>query len=816
MKEIARLCSLGLAAVFAVPVTAHAQSLPPQQLELQQLLEKKFSRSKSAPKTRSLAPPGGAATDRPAIKPAPDAKGIEPGDFYLINPDGSVKQAPAQRAPSGLHRGDATDAGGSTLVGKVRSWLAGGAQDGAPQRSAGPATTRGLAPAAHEAGSTFRPVIQAQVAVKKDSYVIQLKPGVSSEEIDALLEKYDLEVTDAVPMLGVIYVTPATPRPATRGLQQSAPRGGTSSTQPETLSDVLAPKIIRDLRREPSVGAAFVNSTVGPKAVPRRVETRAKSGGTLFAWQWGSGAAEDGNWGLKTMRLPPVWTILDVVRRRNPDRPRTANVFLDTGFGLHGQINYRSVFGLLAQNPPSADCAFSHGTHVAGIAGALHDSGRGIDGIVPDARVDIVPVQAALWTDVVEAGVSEPSLRVATLYMDAIKNLSQYVSSNPLPPGHRRVVNVSLAYNWGNAGATVAGDTVAEESLKTHVLSQASVVQLLASLTESQVLYVAAAGNDSLGQPEPVQAKWFTPFAFAATHSSATFQPSPNILIVEAVDRNGARASFSNAGGHVSAPGVDVMSTLAGPSDSYGVCSGTSQASPHVAALAAILLELDPSRSPAEIGRVIRESAIADTTGEAAPRVDALEAVLRLQPGLVRALVDLDGDEQVARSDLEIFKQHLLQIMEEDAGGEPISLDLNGDGDVNGNERSWPLIDFNGSGKVSFADEDVRPVAGRSMSDLDVIRSAWTDSAIDFDAAMAEIGLDQLIALRKAQPSAPPRVAAAPPASQPPAASPVERPATEPLEREPAPAAPAPDTSRSWWQRGWDAVSGWWSGWWSS
>lgn len=748
MKKI--ILVAGLAVMSCVTSASHAQTLPPEQQRLKQLLEQKYSspRSTEGPATRGLSRP----SNQPAVKSAPPARRLDPKDFYVVKPDGSVQSAPTP-APvgPGKVRGSAFEEPPPGMWARVKAWLGldkpsegSGSQISADATRAFGATprTRSLTPP----GST-RPVVQAQLAVQKDSYVIRLKPNVTSEQIDALLEKYNLEVTKAVPVLGLLHVTPAAPRSATRSLAPSA----ADSRKPETLSEALAPQIIIDLRNEPAVGSAFVNSTVAPKTIPPHVDTKTQSGDTVFGWHWRSGAVDDGNWGHKMMRLPPVWTILNAVRTAHPERGRTPNVFLDTGFGVHSHLTYHSIEGGLPVNPPTADCAYSHGTHVAGIAGALHGAGRGIDGIVPDAIIDAVPISSELWVEGVSEGVQDQSQRISTLYAEAITDLAQYLlSSHPLPPGQRRVVNVSLAYNWVNAGATLAGNSIAEESLKAHVLAQADLLRFVANMTADQVLFVAAAGNDSEGQEQPMHAKWFTPFAFAATHSSATFQPVPNILVVEAIDRTGSLASFSNTGGQVSAPGVNIMSTLAGPSDTYGLCSGTSQAAPHVAALAAMLFEIDPTRSPAEVARIIRESAVSSGEDGRAPRIDAFEAVLRLAPDTLRYIVDLNGDENVDSGDLEIFKQHLIQIMEADAGGAAISTDLNGDGNINDDERCWPLIDFNGSGKVSLDAADARPVRGALRSDLDVLRLAWTDQATDFDAALVATGVDKLVEQWKA------------------------------------------------------------------
>lgn len=63
----------------------------------------------------------------------------------------------------------------------------------------------------------------------------------------------------------------------------------------------------------------------------------------------------------------------------------------------------------------------------------------------------------------------------------------------------------------------------------------------------------------------------------------------PHVLSVGAIDNNGKRAYFSNYGDYlfISAPGVDILSTY--PGNAYAKMTGTSQASPYVAGVVAML-----------------------------------------------------------------------------------------------------------------------------------------------------------------------------------------------------------------------------------
>jgi len=683
-------------AVLAGP--ALAQSTSPDDVDrLKRMLDEKLG---SGARTRSIAKP-----DKP----------LKEDDFHSIKRDQNPE--PKQPAPG------------------KRSSL-----DGARPL---PSALLGIAPAqAGEDGIVLaqsdQPRRGAQrLQAKRDSYVILLKADITSQQLDAavatLSSKYNLEITRHT-KLGELHVSP-----------RGEPGAKSLGTAPRTLGSALEPKVIKDLRNEPFVDAAYVDFLVTPKAVPRRVDTTVKSGAVTHTWNWRTGEANDGNWGLKLMRMPAVWTILHRARKIDPDRPRTRMAFLDVGFGAHGHLAYNEVLGGMPPNPALADCTFSHGTHVAGIAGAFHGKGRGIDGIVPDSKIDAIPVSSEVWFEAANLGLTRLVLQRAVLFTGAIDSLTDFIDQNPLKPGEKRVVNVSLGYNWSALGFEFGKDAEEDENIKAHIFATSRSVQRLAAKYRESILIVAAAGNDSEGLPTPHWAEFATPFAFAATHVSPTYQKSTNILIVEAIDRNGALASFSNAGGHISAPGVDIMSTLAGVSDAYGLCSGTSQATPHVTALAAILFELDPKKTPVEIIEVIRSSGIPGPKG-AAPRVDALAAVLRLSKDNLKHLADLNGDGKVDSADLEIFKTHLFILEEARRTGKPIEIDLNGDGNIDDDERCWPLIDFNGSGKASYVDADALPVGGQARTDLQLLEDVWTDTTKTFRAATSEVGLDQLIA----------------------------------------------------------------------
>lgn len=107
---------------------------------------------------------------------------------------------------------------------------------------------------------------------------------------------------------------------------------------------------------------------------------------------------------------------------------------------------------------------------------------------------------------------------------------------------------------------------------------------------DSGILIVAAAGNSG-----------DTGDLFPASY--------PTVMSVAAVSENSVRPGFSqcNSQVEIAAPGVDVLSTY--PTNVYALSSGTSQACPHVAAVAAELMAVFPLCTNSQIRNVMLRTA---------------------------------------------------------------------------------------------------------------------------------------------------------------------------------------------------------------
>lgn len=201
-----------------------------------------------------------------------------------------------------------------------------------------------------------------------------------------------------------------------------------------------------------------------------------------------------------------------------------------------------------------------HGTHVSGVIAALTNNGVGIAGVSN--------CELASWK-VFPDDPKDPYID-STAYLRA---LGEVVAEGV------KVVNLSIG---GTAHSAV------EEGLFAHAISEG-------------VTFVAAMGNEFEEGNETSY-----PAAYA------------DVISVGAINEARLRAPFSNTGEHIdlSAPGTNILSTLPMTKSvqrreaEYGAWSGTSMATPHVTAAAALLIAGKPGRTPAQVAARLRKSAV--------------------------------------------------------------------------------------------------------------------------------------------------------------------------------------------------------------
>jgi subtilisin family serine protease len=205
----------------------------------------------------------------------------------------------------------------------------------------------------------------------------------------------------------------------------------------------------------------------------------------------------------------------------------------------------------------------SHGTHVAGIIGAIRNNQKGIEGVANN--VEIMPIRAVPDGD-------EHDKDIANAIRYAVNNGAW-------------VINMSFGKSFSPEKKWV------DEAVK---------------YAESKgVLLVHAAGNDAKNIDEEDN--------FPSRKSSiGTESYFSNWITIGAsgASENEVAANFSNFGKkevNVFAPGVKIYSTIPG-GNTYGEKDGTSMAAPLVSGIAALLLSYYPELSPQQIIQIIESS----------------------------------------------------------------------------------------------------------------------------------------------------------------------------------------------------------------
>lgn len=250
-------------------------------------------------------------------------------------------------------------------------------------------------------------------------------------------------------------------------------------------------------------------------------------------------------WGLQDIKANLAWDKVSPAQRAN-----VTVAILDTGINANHEDLQASIvpgYNFIDNNNNPMD-GHGHGTHVAGIAAAITNNGKGIAGIAGGAK--IMPVKVMN-----DSGSGD--------YASIINGI-KYAADHGA-----KVISMSL----GGPGFSQAMQDAVD-----YAISRGASV-------------VAASGN---------------------SNSAVAFPGNCNgVITVGAVDSNNQRASFSNYGPEmdVVAPGVNIISSYKGSASSYTSMSGTSMATPFVAGVTALVRAANPNLTSAEVTRIIDETA---------------------------------------------------------------------------------------------------------------------------------------------------------------------------------------------------------------
>jgi subtilisin family serine protease len=280
---------------------------------------------------------------------------------------------------------------------------------------------------------------------------------------------------------------------------------------------------------------------------------------TRFSELWGmSKISAPAAWDVETGSSTTIVAVIDTgIKYTHPDL--AANLWTNSGEkpgnGIddddNGFVDDYYGYDFFFDDPDPND-EHGHGTHVAGTIGALGNNALGVVGVNWNVRLMAVKIY-----DSTGFGTTSAMLINAYNYVRSMRERGENI----------RVTNNS----YGDCTEACDYDQATRDALE--------------ALGNAGVLNVFAAGND------------------ARNVDSAPSYPAsydlPTIVSVASSTSTDTRSGFSNFGPisvDLAAPGSSILSTVM-TSGEYGMKSGTSMASPHVAGAAALLSSHDPGLS---------------------------------------------------------------------------------------------------------------------------------------------------------------------------------------------------------------------------
>lgn len=249
------------------------------------------------------------------------------------------------------------------------------------------------------------------------------------------------------------------------------------------------------------------------------------------------------------------------------------NGYIDDVYGINTLI--RDTNGNATSDNKDTE---GHGTHVAGIIGAVQNNNFGIAGIAQ--KVKLMGIRT------VPNDGDEKDSDVVEAFIYAAKNGA-------------KLINCSFGKNVNEGGMAVS-----------------DAINYIGK--DFGVLVIAAAGNDSANIDE----KPTYPASFGSDY----------LMVVASTEKNGSMSYFSNYGVEnvdLGAPGGSIYSTL--PNNKFANLSGTSMASPVAVGVAAEILSIRPDLNPLELKALLLDTVTKKSAFEgkikSGGRIDLLKAV---------------------------------------------------------------------------------------------------------------------------------------------------------------------------------------------
>ncbi len=255
-------------------------------------------------------------------------------------------------------------------------------------------------------------------------------------------------------------------------------------------------------------------------------------------------------WGFEAMNVDQLYNYLN----DNDIKPKRKALIaiLDTGVDAqHEDLkgNFKSIKSNYNNDP------VGHGTHCAGIAGAVSNNGKGVASFSTDNRF---------------------------VQITSIKVLNSYGSGT-----QKSIINGMI--EAADKGADVLSMSLGGFSDRFKVKAYTDAVKYV---TKAGGIVVAAAGNSNRN------AKDYSPVN------------TPGVIGASAIDIELNKAAFSNTVNDikmgVAAPGVNIYSSI--PNNKYNAYNGTSMATPYVAGLVGLMKSINPKLTAQEAYAILHKT----------------------------------------------------------------------------------------------------------------------------------------------------------------------------------------------------------------
>ncbi len=335
----------------------------------------------------------------------------------------------------------------------------------------------------------------------------------------------------------------------------------------------------------------------------------------IFGDEWSEDNPEGSNWHMEAINAPSAWEYNDYLS------PSKIGV-IDTGF----LTSHTDLKGVIKSTTGNSNQLALHGTHVAGIIGAIPNNKKGITGLVWDCELHTTDWKLTFWQE----GKEE--------YADWNTTMQILTGVTDLVVEHGvKVINISAGQTAFMTEMTRPQDVVDEEGYNASIV--------IGTLLEQgyDLLVVQSAGNGNKNG-YAVDAVYNGMFCSVNEDNCEKFDTvSANdimnrIIVVGAARNDGNHqytlAEFSNAGSRVDicAPGEGVYSLVPGLPGDCAYLGGTSQAAPIVTGVASMVWAADSSLTGAEVKAIVcnqenTKYEVKDNTSEKHPLVNSYRMV---------------------------------------------------------------------------------------------------------------------------------------------------------------------------------------------